>query len=166
LTESWLRDALWSRTPVRPRFRSGVFFRSGAGSRVCALIIAALGILSCRYEPQAATKPDLVGWRPIASWSGHGDAQTDSFNIESGQLRIKWATSNENPAGAGTFRVTVHSAVSGRPLTVAVEHRGDGRGIAYVNEDPRLFHLVIESRSVDWSIAVEESVIGKEQGSR
>jgi hypothetical protein len=86
--------------------------------------------------------------------------QTESFNIESGQWRIKWGTANENPPGSGTFRVTVHSAVSGRPLVVAVEHRGTGHDVAYVNEDPRLYHLVIESRGVDWSVSVEDSSIG------
>jgi hypothetical protein len=50
--------------------------------------------------------------------------------------------------------------VSGRPLVVAVDRRGNGRGVAYVNEDPRLYHLVIESRGVDWSFSVEESVVG------
>jgi hypothetical protein len=101
-----------------------------------------------------------VGWRPVASFSGHGDSQTESFNIESGQWRIKWATTNEKPAGAGMFQATVHSAVSGRPLGVPIEHRGVGSGTTWVNEDPRLYHLVIESRSVDWSVAVEESVVG------
>jgi hypothetical protein len=86
--------------------------------------------------------------------------QTESFNIESGQWRLKWATTNEDAPGSGTFRVTVHSAVSGRPLAVAVEHKGIGHDVAYVNEDPRLYHLVIESRGVDWSVSVEESAIG------
>jgi hypothetical protein len=98
----------------------------------------------------------------VGAWSGREDSQTDSFNIESGQWRIKWTTSNEKTPGEGTFRVTVHSAVSGRPLALAVEHRGIGHDTAYVNEDPRLFHLVIESHDVDWSLSVEESVLGVE----
>jgi hypothetical protein len=57
--------------------------------------------------------------------------------------------------------VVVHSAVSGRPLQEAVEHHGDGRGIAYVTEDPRLYHLVINSGGLDWSIKVEEAVVGE-----
>jgi hypothetical protein len=51
--------------------------------------------------------------------------------------------------------------VSGRPLQEAVEHQGDGRGVAYVTEDPRLYHLVITSGGVDWSIQVEEAVVGE-----
>jgi hypothetical protein len=123
-------------------------------------ILAALLLSACGPDPKPNARAVLVGWRPIQSWSGHGDMQTESFNIESGQWRIKWATSNENPPGLGSFRVTVHSAVSGRPLVVAVEHRGTGRGIAYVNEDPRLYHLVVESKGVDWSVAVEDSSVG------
>ncbi len=101
-----------------------------------------------------------MGWRPIASFSGRGNSQTESFNIESGQWRIKWATTNEQPAGGGSFLAAVHSEVSGRPLGVPIEYRGTGHGTAYVNEDPRLYRLEIESGNVDWSVAVEEAVVG------
>jgi hypothetical protein len=47
-----------------------------------------------------------------------------------------------------------------------VEHQGDGHGVAYVTEDPRLYHLVVESGGVDWSIKVEEAVVGDVQESR
>jgi hypothetical protein len=60
----------------------------------------------------------------------------------------------------------VHSAVSGRPLQEAVEHHGDGHGVAYVTEDPRLYHLVVDSGGVDWYIAVEEAVVGDVQQPR
>jgi hypothetical protein len=122
-----------------------------------SMIATALLLSACRPELKPTT---VVGWRPIQSWSGHGDTQTESFNIESGQWRIRWNTTNETPPGAGTFQVTVHSAVSGRPLVVAVQHRGTGHDVAYVNEDPRLYHLVIESKGVDWFITVEDSAIG------
>jgi hypothetical protein len=92
-------------------------------------------------------------------WSGRGSTQTDSFNIESGQWRIKWKTSNESPPGTGTFKLTVHSAVSGRPLMQAVDFKGVGHNTAYVTEDPRLYHLVIDSNNVDWSFSVEEEVV-------
>jgi hypothetical protein len=124
-------------------------------------IIAAGAVLlngACRSESKPPAKPAAVGWVPIALFSGHGDEQTESFNIESGQWRIKWKTTNEMPPGAGTLRVEVHSAVSGRPLATAVEHRGTGHGTAYVNEDPRLFHLVVDSSNIDWSLAIEAAV--------
>lgn len=125
------------------------------------LIAAAMAAAACRSrsEPKIEPKPAVVGWRPVESFSGHGSTQTQSFDIGSGQWRIKWETKNEMPPGAGTFEVTVHSAVSGRPLELAVDHRGVGHDIAYVNEDPRLYHLVIDSSNVDWSVAIEEAVV-------
>ena len=107
-----------------------------------------------------------IGWRPLGTWSGRGNEQTDSFNIETGQWRIKWEARNETAPGEGRLRIEVHSSVSGRPLGDAIEHRGIGHDIAYVNEDPRLFHLVIESSNEDWSVSVEEGVVGIPQSSR
>ena len=127
------------------------------------LLLAAVG---CRSKPPSETHHTQIGWRPIGKWSGRGDTQTDSFNIESTQWRIKWSTKGASAPDAGKFHVVVHSAVSGRPLQEAVEHQGNGQGIAYVWEEPRLFHLVIDSSGVDWSIAVEEAVVGEAQAPR
>ena len=102
-----------------------------------------------------------VGWRPIVLFTGSDTTQTDSFNIESTQWRIKWKTKAQTPPAPGSFMVRVHSSISGRPLMVAVEPRqGAGSGIAYVTEDPRLYHLIVESSSLDWSLQVEEAVVG------
>jgi len=121
-------------------------------------MLCTLLLMACSRTKPAERKL-VIGWRPVQSFAGHGDSQTESFNIETGQWRIKWAVSNESPAGAGTFRVTVHSAISGRPLMVAVEDKGAGHGIAVINEDPRLYHLVIESADLDWNVSVEESAV-------
>jgi hypothetical protein len=96
----------------------------------------------------------------MASFSGRGDSQTESFDIDSTQWRIKWQTKGATSQGAGMFHLVVHSAVSGRPIMDAVNEHGDGHGIAYVTEDPRLYHLVIDSQGLDWSVAVEEAVVG------
>jgi hypothetical protein len=133
----------------------------GTAFRVRVVLLAALVCGACRSGPKGNIQETLVGWRAVGSFSGRGDSQTESFNIESGQWRIKWATT-----GAGMFEMTVHSAVSGRPLGVPVEQRGTGHGIDYVNEDPRLYHLVIESSDVDWSVGVEEAVVGYGQSAR
>jgi hypothetical protein len=52
----------------------------------------------------------------------------------------------------------VNSAVSGRPLMLAVDHRGIGRDTVAVTEDPHLFYLVIDSSNLDWSVTAEEPV--------
>jgi hypothetical protein len=120
----------------------------------------------CKSAPRPESHHSQIGWRPIGKWSGRGDTQTESFNIESTQWRIKWETKGAASAGSGSFHIVVHSAVSGRPIMDAVKQLGDGRGIAYVTEDPRLYHLVIDSGGVDWSIAVEEAVVGEVQPPR
>ncbi|HJT89295.1 MAG TPA: hypothetical protein VJ732_15615 [Bryobacteraceae bacterium] len=123
------------------------------------ILAAALGS-GCRSASKPAPKPvATVVWRPAGSWSGHGNTQTESFLIESVQWRIKWETSNEKPPGAGRFQVIVDSAVSGRQIAVPVDHQGVGSDIAYINEDPHLFYLVIQSSHVDWSVKVEEAVV-------
>lgn len=117
---------------------------------------------ACRHAPKPELKTVAIGWRPAGSWSGHGNAQTESFDIQSGQFRIQWDTSHETAPGTGVFRVTVHSAVSGRPMGVVVDNRGVGHDTAYFTDDPRIYHLVIESANVDWSIHVDEAVVGEE----
>ena len=125
------------------------------------LMMAALMCVACRSTPKPVAKASRVVWRPIGSWTGHGNTQTDSFEMGNAEWRIKWDASHDTSphGGTGTFKVEVHSAISGRPLIYAVDHRGVGHDIEYVTEDPRLFYLVIESQHLDWSIAVEESVV-------
>jgi len=130
-----------------------------ARGHLCVLILAALMTFGCRSESPPAVKPGTVGWRPIGEWSGRENTQTESFNIESGQLRIKWETKNETAPGAGRFKVEVHSAVSGRPIALAVEHQGVGKDTAYVSDEPRLYFLLIESSNIEWTVKVEEAVV-------
>lgn len=109
-----------------------------------------------KAEHSAAAKPAPVEWRRLGAWTGHGNAQTESFDIGFSQIRIRWETSNERKPGTGSFAVTVNSAVSGRDLAVAVEHRGAGSDTAYVGVEPHYSYLVISSKDVDWKITVEE----------
>ena len=97
-------------------------------------------------------------WRPIGTWSGHGNRQTESFTSDTGALRVRWSTRSAAPEADGQFRVTAHSAISGRLLEQVVETRGAGSGTGYVNQDPHVFYLMVESEAVDWTVAVEEGV--------
>jgi hypothetical protein len=156
-------------------------------------LLAAVGLILGLYwsRPQAKASPKTfaMGWRPVVSWSGHGSTQTESFNIETGQWRIKWATrpqSRDSQTQAthaqatqaehqqsedkqvfpmNKFRLVVHSSVSGRFVTVAAEHQGAGNGIAYLAEEPRQFFLVIESGGLDWTVQVEEGIEGQPENS-
>jgi hypothetical protein len=148
--------------PQLPKFSS----RHCAGSRsarkgTILLALSALAMGACNPRSAPVSKEPTIGWRHVASWSGDSNTQTESFNMESGQWRIRWQTSNKQPSSAGNFRAIVHSSVSGRFVQVAAEHQGAGSGIAYIAEDPRQFFLDIESTGVDWKVSVEEGVIAE-----
>src|ERR1700733_12421072 len=103
------------------------------------LVMLALAMASCGSRSKTAPKQHEIGWRPVASWSGRGNTQTDSFYMDNGQWRIRWETSANQPPGTGPFQVIVHSTISGRFVEVAVDHQGAGSGIAYMAEEPRQF---------------------------
>ena len=124
---------------------------------IFALLGVALLTASCREDRTRARTPTVV-WRKLGTWSGHGSMQTDPFISDTGSLRLRWETNREAAPGTGTFRVTLHSDVSGRSLLVAVDTRGVGRDTIYVTEDPRPFFLAVESANVDWTIEAAEAV--------
>jgi hypothetical protein len=133
--------------------------------RNAATAIALLLFLTtaCSRQSSPVEKVDKkqeVFWRPLGTWSGRGSTQTPSFTSDSGSLRVRWATRNEAPDGAGTFRLTAQSAISGRPVKVAVDARGSGQGMAYVNDDPHVFYMLVESANLDWSFSVDEGFTG------
>jgi len=76
---------------------------------------------ACKEAPKTAPHPQ-VGWRPIGSWMGRGDMQTESFDIGSTEWRIKWQAKGAPSPSAGSLHIEVHSAVSGRPLANAIDH--------------------------------------------
>jgi hypothetical protein len=120
---------------------------------------ATLGLLveACGDKPQPVTR-DVQAWRKLGSWTGRGPISTEPFISDTGTLRLQWETRNEAAPGRGVFQITVYSDVSGRPLVVAVDHRGAGGSTVYVNEDPRPFYLGIESADLEWSVSVDEAI--------
>jgi hypothetical protein len=125
------------------------------------LVLVAAVTFLCACEGRSRQAPPsrrFVQWRSLGSWSGRGDAQTGSFPSVTGSMRVQWRTDHDLPGAAGTFRLTIHSAVSGRPLLLAVDQHGAGHDISYVHESPRTFYGVVESKDLNWSFTVEEAV--------
>jgi hypothetical protein len=122
-------------------------------------VAAGLSLLlgACGSQPKATTR-EVQAWRKLGSWSGHGPISTEPFISDTGTLRLEWETRNEAAPGKGVFQITVYSDVSGRPLVLAVDHRGVGGNTVYVNEDPRPFYLGIESEGLEWSITADEAI--------
>ena len=123
------------------------------------LIPLLLGLMStgCRSDSKPLETLHKAIWRPVGTWSGRSGIQTESFEL-GGQWRIRWEARDESSPGAGHLRISVNSAVSGRPLMLAVDHRGIGRDTVAVTEDPHLFYLVIDSSNLDRSVTAEEPV--------
>jgi hypothetical protein len=124
---------------------------------------AALACSACgpraSAQPQAAARG--VSWRPLGSWSGRGSLQTESFTSETGALRVRWETRQpkpDSPPAPSVFRLNAHSAISGRLLQPVVEQAGAGSGIGYVQQDPHVFYVVVESSQLNWTFTVEEAV--------
>ena len=116
----------------------------------------ALCLSSCSPAP---TKPqDIVAvTREVGAWQGRGSATVGDIPSETGRFRIHWETTNESPAGAGTFKLTLRSAISGRTLQLVVDHKGVGAGTADYDEGPRTYDFLVESANLDWKFRVDET---------
>ena len=131
------------------------------GHAVAMPVAAALLASVCGAPPPKPVPKEVVIWKNLGEWSGRGDAQTESFVGLTGSLRMHWRTKNEVPKAAGTFRLILHSAISGRALQEPVDEKGSGEGTAYTAEDPRVFYITVESANLEWSFTVEEALFGR-----
>lgn len=132
-----------------------------AGQTVAVLVAVALLASVCGAPPPEPVQKDVVIWKMLGEWSGRGNVQTESFVGLTGSLRMHWRTKTAAPKEAGTFRLILHSAISGRALQEPVDQKGSGEGTAYTAEDPRVFYITVESADLDWSFTVEEALFGK-----
>lgn len=121
-----------------------------------AVLVLAIGFASC--APAPSQPQDIVAvTREVGSWQGRGTATVGDIPSETGRFRIHWQTTNESPAGAGTFKLTMRSAISGRPLQLVVDHHGQGAGTADFDEGPRTYDFLVESANLDWQFRVDET---------
>jgi len=126
------------------------------------LILPLLFAAACRSEAPRPETKEVVVWRPLGSWSGRGDKQTETFTSDTGGFRVHWATTHEAPPDAGRLRVVFRSGDSGREILEAIDARGAGSGIEEVAaERPRWYYLTIESANVDWTVSVDERIEGR-----
>lgn len=128
-------------------------------------IPVALAAGGCRRQPPQPPKSaaPAIAYHSLGSWSGRGNLQTESFTSDTGALRVRWETTAQPgdaaSAATGAFRITAHSAISGRPLQEVVDHAGVGSGVGYVQQDPHVFFVVVDSSHVNWKFTVEEAVV-------
>lgn len=110
----------------------------------------------CRSEP-GEPRPIVAVTRTVGSWQGRGTTTVGDIPSETGRFRIYWQTTNESAPGAGTFKLTLRSAISGRTIGIVADTKGMGSGTAEYDEGPRTYDFLVESAHVDWSFRVEET---------
>lgn len=115
---------------------------------------------ACETPPARAEQAPAAStrWHSLGTWSGRGNRQTESFDVTTGALRLRWEARGGGAAPGARFHVSLHSSVSGRPLQTFVEHLGAGTGTAYAADDPRVSYLVVESDQLEWTATLEEAV--------
>jgi hypothetical protein len=113
--------------------------------------------MACESSPARAEEatPPVTAWHEVGAWSGDGSRQTESFDVTTGSLRMRWEV---RPTGSGPARVTVwlHSAISGRPLQLLLDQSGAGSGTAFAADDPRVSYLLVDAVNAAWSIRLDE----------
>ncbi len=118
---------------------------------VVAVVLAAAAS-ACKADPPSHQLEAVTS--ALGSWQGEGSA-TLGFVSDSGRFRIRWDAKNESPPKSGRLHLTIHSAVSGRPLQDVLDYRGEGSGAVDFSDDPRSYNIMVESANVEWSIAVD-----------
>ena len=113
----------------------------------------------CRSSEPPRPPAAVVVWKPVGSWSGRGNAQTENFTSDGGGFRVHWEMKNETRRDAGRLRVIFRSGDSGREIIEAIDARGAGGGTEEVAaERPRWYYLTIESADADWKVSVDERI--------
>lgn len=136
-------------------------------SRTSLLIRGAQVALFCLIGPGCAVPEnrapllrDVIVWKSVGTWSGRESASTEAFSSDTGALRVRWQATDQSREGAGRLVITLQSAVSGRALTVAADHRGSGSGETVTAETSPMVYAFVESTGVDWSFTVEQGLLG------
>lgn len=128
-------------------------------ARAAAVTAIVLAGAACR-KPAPSEAQDIVLWKEVGSWSGHGNVQTESFTSDTGGFRVRWETRNETKPGAGSLKIVFRSGDSGRPIIEAVDARGIDHDVVEVADNVRWYYLTIESANVDWTVHVDERLRG------
>ena len=131
-----------------------------------ALLAAASLAGACTSPPPASSHHLVVSTRRAGAWQGTGNMTVGDVVNTAGHFVITWDAKPVSQAAgsassSGHFRLTVHSAVSGRPLKTVVDQAGEGHGTVDFEDDPRVYQFFVDSAGLEWWFTVDE-VIGVE----
>ena len=129
--------------------------------RCWPLVLVALLLLACESRQEEPAPPVAAAstlWRALGNWSGSGDRQTESFDVTTGSLRLTWEALQEGAPDTAHFRVSLYSAISGRPLQTIVDTQEAGADTVDLAANPRVAYLLIESEQIHWRVTLQEAV--------
>lgn len=125
------------------------------------VIVVAACASACRGDvPNPVAQPPAaagITWREIGTWSGRLSQQTESFEVSTVPMRLRWQTTSETSPGAGRLTVTLHSTASGRPLHTIVDAHGVSSATVDVADEPRWAYFVIEAANVEWQVTLAQA---------
>ncbi len=130
--------------------------------RMVAALAAAVSITAACSSPPPPEHHVVAATRRAGAWQGTGSMTVGDVVNTAGHFVITWEARKK---GTGSFspnahfKLTVHSAVSGRPLKTVVDQAGEGHGTVDFEDDPRVYQFFVDSAGLDWSFTVDE-VIG------
>ena len=123
-----------------------------------AFLLAALLCAGCTPEAERRQAARVATWRPIQSWSGHGNAQLGTFPTGGGPLRFHWQAEARMGGAPSSLKIRLHSADSGRILADVADQPGGGAGSTEIIDDHQRFYMTVEAADLEWTIRVEEAV--------
>jgi hypothetical protein len=125
------------------------------------VVVTAALASACRADqPGDATERPAaaaIEWREIGTWSGRLSQQTESFEVSTTPMRLRWQTTSETSPGAGRLTVTLHSTASGRPLATIVDAQGVSSATVNVADEPRWSYFMIDAANVEWEMTLEQA---------
>ena len=125
------------------------------------VLVALLLLIACESRQEEPAPPVAAAstlWHALGIWSGSGDRQTESFDVTTGSMRLTWEALQEGAPGTAHFRVSLYSAISGRPLQTIVDTQRPGADTVDLAANPRVAYLLIESEQIRWRITLQEAV--------
>jgi hypothetical protein len=128
----------------------------------CLILLMFLTFSGGCEKSRGSSPRDSRGAEPVTfSWQGEGN-RTLGFPSESGVFQISWKSFDPKTPGDGTLQVTVRSAISGRPIRIVVDQKGEGAGSVDFADDPRLYELLVDSAGLKWTISVVEGASARQ----